>query len=93
MDTVYAPRTVKDAVERLMKVMTPKEKEAFKNEVEFGVAAWDSMFGKYIRNEFGLWGENRELLRDCNGEGNHLPHPDDATVVILDALWHTLQEA
>jgi len=44
----------------------------------------------YIRNEFGLWQGNRELLEACCGKGLGI-HPDDASSVIIKALWKKLQ--
>lgn len=43
-------------------------------------------WGTSIRNEFGLWRGNEELMRDC-----HADHPDDASMVIIEAVWQRLQ--
>jgi len=45
-------------------------------------------WGTGIRNEFGLWKGNKELLADCHAE-----HPDDASMVIIQAVWERLQKA
>ena len=42
--------------------------------------------GPYIRNKLGLWQGNEALLEDCGTS-----HPDDAYVVILDALVQRLR--
>ena len=49
-----------------------------------------------IRNAFGLWKGNRALLASCaararRGYGS-VAFPDDAAMVIIDAVWQRLQE-
>lgn len=44
--------------------------------------------GMGIRNSFGLWADNKELLYDCGGG---FIHTDDASSVIIGALWEKLQ--
>jgi hypothetical protein len=44
-------------------------------------------FGTGIRNHYGLWKGNDALRRDACGEC----HPDDASMVIIKALWRSLQ--
>ncbi len=46
--------------------------------------------GNYIRNEFGLWGSDEELLKACCPDSS-LQNPDDASMVIIKALWWKLQ--
>jgi hypothetical protein len=58
--------------------------------------------GSYIRNEFGLWGDNKELLKSCVLQKypdslyeDYLPmvvHPDDAFMVIVEAVWRRLRQ-
>jgi hypothetical protein len=43
--------------------------------------------GQWVRNYFGLWGSNPELLR---ATGEH--DADDASSVILHAFWLALRE-
>jgi hypothetical protein len=45
--------------------------------------------GQRIRNEFGLWAGNTELLSSC---GSETMHPDHASRVILRALWEKLRK-
>ena len=44
-------------------------------------------WGTGIRNEFGLWRGNTNLMADC-----HAKHPDDASMVIIKAVWERLQK-
>jgi len=61
------------------------------------------LLGLWIRNTYGLWRGNRELLADCarlgdpgdgSPEGAH-PRidPDHASSLILGAAWDRLQES
>jgi hypothetical protein len=43
--------------------------------------------GSHQRNTLGLWAGNPDLLNACGK-----PHPDDASLIILTALWERLQE-
>jgi len=45
-------------------------------------------FGMYIRNNLGLWGNNKSLLNATGKE-----HPDDASMVIIQKLWANLQKS
>lgn len=42
--------------------------------------------GAQIRNDYELWGNNQALLDDCK-----VTSPDEASSVILKALWKRLQ--
>ncbi len=48
--------------------------------------------GQLIRNNLSLWQADSALMKSIQG---HPPgiHPDDASTVIIEALWHRLQEA
>ena len=56
--------------------------------------------GAYIRGEFGLWDGNDALMADCQrvrlagGAGAEVSpaiHQDDASMVIIRALWGRLR--
>ena len=79
------PKSVPEAVKRLFLELSDRDKFALKNTSEEDLAMFHLSLGNYIRNEFRLWGSNKELLRDCfpqNGE----PHPDVASSVIIKSL-------
>jgi len=54
--------------------------------------------GKFIRQEGGLWRDNVPLLIDCQrikeGSAPDQPtiNPDDASMVIIEALWRRLRD-
>lgn len=46
-----------------------------------------------IRNAFGLWGGNVALMQSgAQARGYPFIHPDDASVVIIEAVWERLQK-
>jgi hypothetical protein len=80
---------MKDAVYVLSLLIDDEDKTAFKNmsEEEFIINIHFSI-GLYIRNNFGLWSNNKKLLRACGGE--HI-NSDDAATIILKAFWKNIQ--
>jgi hypothetical protein len=84
------PKSVQDAVERLLSELSDTDKLAIQNSSKENLAMFHHGLGNYIRNEFGLWKDNEELLRDCL-PGAKDPKPDDASSVIIKALWRSLQ--
>jgi hypothetical protein len=84
------PKTVQEAVKRLLLELPDWDKFGIKNTSEEDLATLHMTLGNYIRNEFGLWGNNKELLRDCVSEGSK-QNPDDASSVIIKSLWKSLQ--
>ena len=49
--------------------------------------------GQYIRNTFGLWSGNQELIESCCSvaEKDYLD-ADDSSAVIIEELWYKLKE-
>jgi len=81
------PQTVKEAVATLNAEMKEKERLLLTSTPEDKLILLHHSFGRHIRNSFGLWTGNVELMRDT-GEA----HPDDASMVIIKALWTKLRE-
>lgn len=49
--------------------------------------------GSHIRQEYGLWSRNRELIESCRAfSGNDDLTGDQGSTVIIEALWTTLRE-
>ena len=97
------PKTVLQAVERLMTIMEPEMKDEVAEMAEKDLVNLHYGLGAAIRNGFGLWNANQELLDDCLRLGRsplYAPepgepvavriHPDDASMVILEALLDRL---
>ena len=85
------PKTVAEAVDRLLSTLSEKEKEDIKNMSKNDLIDLHFGLGTYIRNAFGLWKENEELLKECCPT-YHIYFPDDVSGVIIEALWEKLRE-
>lgn len=82
--------------------MSEEDKETLKNTPEEDLTLFHHGLGTDIRNEFGLWANNRELLKSCGSQmmpdsayDDYLMmmvHQDEASMVIIEALWRALQE-
>lgn len=83
------PKTLDEAVKRLLAELSKKEKKALKETKEDDLIMLHHGFGTDIRNVFGLWDGNEELLKSCGGEWIH---PDSASMVIIEAAWRRLQQ-
>jgi hypothetical protein len=81
------PKTVDQAVTRLIEGMDDEEKKMIRDTKKEDLIQFHHGWGTGIRNEFGLWKGNTNLLADC-----HADHPDDASMVIVRAVWERLQQ-
>jgi hypothetical protein len=87
------PETVDQAVAQLLsditlnneiKILTMKEEDLM--DLHFSLAT-------YIRNQFHLWTGNEALMESCrSASGNPDLHVDDASMVIVKALWDKVKE-
>lgn len=80
------PQTVEEAVAQILKEMSATDKETIKSKKKEELIMYHHGWGTAIRNNFGLWGSNKALLKDT-GES----HPDGASMVIIEAVWEKLQ--
>jgi hypothetical protein len=81
------PVSVEEAVDRLIVLIDKKDLEVLRSMARrklVGVTHFG--LGMYVRNKFGLWGGNQELLDDTG-----YVDVDDASVAIVEALWKRLQ--
>ncbi len=101
METISYPKTVSEAVEKLMSELSQENLDKIKNSRNLN--EFHHGLGMYIRNQYGLWGKNPELLADClkgiekptdpsKLEYYHYQHPDEASSIIIHALWEKLNE-
>lgn len=82
------PRTVDEAVARILADMSAADKEKIRTTQKDDLILFHHGWGTGIRNQFGLWQGNPELMAAC-----HATHPDDASMVIIEAVWRKLQKA
>lgn len=87
-EILRTPRTVDEAVDRLLLIMNDTERRAVAGAEEDELVEFHFCLGVAIRNAFGLHKPESELAAAC-GTGIH---PDDASGVIIRALWERLQD-
>lgn len=76
------PRTVNEAVKLIMGLLTEEDKAAITQMGDSEFVLENSMgWGQGIRNSFGLFSGNNELLKDCGTKD-----PDEASSVIMRAV-------
>lgn len=86
------PRTVAEAVEMLVEEFSDRQKAEVALTFKTALYLLHFSLGSHIRKTFGLWAPDSPLRRDCGralGRGD-LP-PDEASDVIIEALWERLQ--
>jgi len=84
------PDTVDAAAEMLIDRLSEEDKLRVKNTKKEDLIGFHHGWGTSIRNDFGLWSGNEKLLRAaCHGE---ICHPDEASMVIIEAVWTRLQK-
>lgn len=81
-----SPKTLEEAVKVILSTMTDIEKELIRRSTEEELINFHFGLGADVRNKFGLWDDNYELLISC-GE----LEPDAASMVIIKAVWEALQ--
>jgi len=84
------PRTVEDAARRVLDELPPEELHVLAGMARCDLLDAHRGLGMGIRNGFGLWQGNKELLADCAG-GSWWQHPDDASAVIIERAWERLR--
>jgi len=87
------PRTVEQAVARLTAEMPLKDRVTLTRMEKGDLSFLHDTLGRFIRDAFGLWSTNKELLESCRmaaKNGDLLR--DDAPLVIIEKLWEKLRE-
>jgi hypothetical protein len=93
------PQTIPEAVEQLLGELSAETAGDIAHLPEDALISLHFGLGQYIRNRYGLWQGNEALLADCaavSGRSGDVSwlwiDPDDASSVILTALWRRLQD-
>jgi hypothetical protein len=88
------PKTVDEAVEKLIKDLPLKDKTTIAKMAEKDLMTLQFTLGSYIGSEFGVWTGNAELLFSCKrASGNLHIDLDHAPTVIIEKLWKMLRES
>ena len=85
------PKTMNDAVTELISKLSEEVKNKIRKtpkkdlggEFHFGLGTW-------IRNNFGLWAGNDELMQSVCGD--KYGDPDHASSVIIEEVWKVLRK-
>ena len=81
------PKTVDEAVNRLMTVLNDEQKLIIATMQEDELIGLHFSLGTDIRNSFDLHDQNSLLLKSCGS----FVQPDDASGVIITKLWERLK--
>jgi hypothetical protein len=86
------PKTIHEAVERLITEMALKDKVVVANMTHDELVDLNSSLGAYIRNAFRLWAGNHGLMESCRFVSkNKKLNADEASFAIIDAMWEKLR--
>ena len=86
-------KSVSEAVDVLISVMSLKDRTTIASMDEGDLIDLHFSLGAYVRNEFGLWFGNKQLLEDCSRVSmDQYLHPDQAASIIIKELWKRLRK-
>lgn len=83
------PTTVESTVSDILLSMTEENRQTIKTTKKEDLIMFHHGWGTGIRNHYGLWRGNKELLESACGKPCH---PDDASMIIIEAVWNKLQQ-
>lgn len=89
MESDKWPITVKATVVDLLSTMSAESKETVRKTKKDALIKFHHGWGTGIRNHYGLWRGNIALIEDACGKPCH---PDDASMVIIEAVWKALKD-
>ena len=81
------PTTVAEVVADIIANMTDGHKELVVRMPENGLIIFHHGWGTRIRNDYNLW-QNTALVKAAGAA-----HPDDASMLIIKAVWQALRDA
>jgi hypothetical protein len=88
------PKTVDEAIKRLISEMALKDKIIIANMAEVELSLLHANLGTYIRSEFGLWSGNQDLTASCCFFAKKEKiQEDEASSIIIRELWKRLRES
>lgn len=82
------PKSVDEAVTKIVGGLSEHDRRRVVSTEKEDLILFHHGWGTGIRNSFGLWSGNLELLRSC---GSQSMHPDEASMVIIEAVWKKLR--
>lgn len=85
------PTTVDEAVGVVIATLSDDERASIAALARDQLTGLHFGLGMWIRNNLGLWKGANELMRAV-GDVDQSMHPDDASMVIVEAVWNRLRE-
>jgi len=86
------PKTVEEAVDRLIGEISLKDRTTISNLAEDELVSLRINLGEYIRNEFGIWSGNKDLMTSCcKIVQMDKINEDTASTIIIEELWRRLR--
>lgn len=80
------PSSVEAAVNAFVQDLSEEEREKLRLSTKNELIRYHLSWGAKIRNTFGLWSGNTQLLLSCGKM-----HPEDASTFIIEKAWEKLQ--
>ena len=77
---------INEVIDDILKGMSEREKMIVRTTPKDDLISMLHGWGATIRNKYKLW-QDSELVKATGKE-----HPDDASIVIIEAVWERLQE-
>jgi hypothetical protein len=88
------PKTVDEAVDKMISDLDLESKVKIANMDLNNLANVHFELHVYFKNAFSVWHKNKELLADCRvTSGEPIRNEDEATFIILKALWEKLRKS
>jgi hypothetical protein len=81
------PKTLDDAVEKTLSILDEYQKKEIAALKESDICQLHMTLGQFVRNSFGLFGGNIELLESCGSEDMGA---DEASGIIVRKVWMCL---
>jgi hypothetical protein len=89
----YLPRTVEQAVDRLISELSLKDKTAVANMAEEDLDFLLPTLGDYVWNKYGLGTENTDLVQSCRILSGRVDFKEDeCPMFVIHELWKKLRE-
>ena len=86
------PKAVEEAVDRLIDELSLKDRTTIRQCGEDELINLHINLGEYIRNEFGFWSGNDDLMSSCCKIAKiDKIHEETASTIIIEKLWKRLR--
>jgi hypothetical protein len=87
------PRTVDEAVDRLVSEVSLKDKVLIAKMDNDELHVLDKTLGAHLQNNYGLQLQGGELMKDCRYLAkNRNLEPDEASALIIEEFWKKVRQ-